>query len=261
MWRKVGTVIARWPVPMIALAALIIPLCMLGWTTYKVSYNDRDFAPASVEASTGYAAADKHFPKSWLNNDIVYVKSDHDMRNTTDMISLDRVAKAIIRTPGVALVQSVTRPNGRPLEHASLPYALGLHGDENRREHRLPARPSSRYRHVGRQDRDHHRRNRAAGRHHQTIGGRHPHIATNPRNSCRPSPTKPAITWPTSTTSSGPCATTSIGSRTASTSQSAGPFDRSTTHSMASTSSPTNWAIRCMASRSSTTSPRRSFPR
>ena len=42
VWRKVGTVIARWPVPMIALAALIIPLCMLGWTTYKVSYNDRD---------------------------------------------------------------------------------------------------------------------------------------------------------------------------------------------------------------------------
>ena len=36
-------------------------------------------------SGTGYAAADKHYPKSWLNNDIVYVKSDHDMRNTTDM--------------------------------------------------------------------------------------------------------------------------------------------------------------------------------
>src|SRR4029077_10992691 len=75
-----------------------------------------------------YAAADKHYPKSWLNNDIFYVKSDHDMRNTADMISLDRIAKAIIRTPGVALVQSVTRPNGRPLEHASLPYAFGSAG-------------------------------------------------------------------------------------------------------------------------------------
>ncbi|CAM5724759.1 RND family transporter [Mycolicibacterium aubagnense] len=128
VWRKVGTMIARWPVPMIAVAALIIPLCMLGWTTYNVSYNDRDFAPPSVEASTGYAAADKHFPKSWLNNDIVYLKSDHDMRNTADMISMDRVAKAMVRTPGVALVQSVTRPNGRPLEHASLPYAFGSLG-------------------------------------------------------------------------------------------------------------------------------------
>ncbi|MEE6164620.1 MULTISPECIES: MMPL/RND family transporter [unclassified Mycolicibacterium] len=128
VWRKVGTVIARWPLPMIAVAALIIPLCMMGLTAYNVSYNDRDFAPASVEASTGYAAADKHFPKSWLNNDIVYVKADHDMRNTADMISLDRIAKAISRTPGVALAQSVTRPNGRPLEHASLPYAFGSQG-------------------------------------------------------------------------------------------------------------------------------------
>ena len=177
IWRKVGTVIARWPVPMIALAALIIPLCMLGWTTYKVSYNDRDFAPATVEASTGYAAADKHFPKSWLNNDIVYVKSDHDMRNTTDMISLDRIAKAIIRTPGVALAQSVTRPNGRPLEHASLPYALGSTGtkigenigflrDRVADIDTLAAKTGTIIEAT----------ERLVG-HHQTIGGRHPHVA------------------------------------------------------------------------------------
>jgi len=128
VWRQVGTVMARWPLPLIATAALIIPICMLGLANYKVSYNDRDFAPARVESSAGYAAADKHFPKSWLSNDIVYVKSNHDMRNTTDMISLDRIAKGIIRVPGVALVQSVTRPNGRPIEHASLPYALGSLG-------------------------------------------------------------------------------------------------------------------------------------
>ena len=128
VWRQVGTVMARWPLPLIATAALIIPICMLGLANYKVSYNDRDFAPARVESSAGYAAADKHFPKSWLSNDIVYVKSNRDMRNTTDMISLDRIAKGIIRVPGVALVQSVTRPNGRPIEHASLPYALGSLG-------------------------------------------------------------------------------------------------------------------------------------
>jgi putative drug exporter of the RND superfamily len=125
IWRRVGTMMARWPVPMIA---LIVPLCILGLTTYTVSYNDRDFAPASVESSTGYAASDKHFPRSWVANDIVYVKSDHDMRHTTDMISLDRIAKSIIRVPGIPLVQSVTRPNGRPIEHASLPYALGAVG-------------------------------------------------------------------------------------------------------------------------------------
>jgi RND superfamily putative drug exporter len=119
---------ARWPAPMIAVAALIIPLCISGLVAYKVSYNDRDFAPASIESSSGYAAADKHFPRSWLSNDIVYVQSDHDLRNTTDMISMDRIAKSIIRVPGIALVQSVTRPSGRPIEHASLPYAMGAMG-------------------------------------------------------------------------------------------------------------------------------------
>jgi RND superfamily putative drug exporter len=50
------------------------------------------------------------------------------MRNTTDMISLDRIAKNIIRVPGIAMIQTVTRPNGRPIEHASLPYSLGAMG-------------------------------------------------------------------------------------------------------------------------------------
>ncbi|WP_079668580.1 MMPL family transporter, partial [Mycobacteroides abscessus] len=30
--------------------------------------------------------------------------------------------------PGISMVQSITRPNGRPLEHASLPYAMGSMG-------------------------------------------------------------------------------------------------------------------------------------
>jgi putative drug exporter of the RND superfamily len=128
MWRRLGTAIARWPAPIIAVAALIIPLAIMNLATYKVSYNDRDFAPASVESSKGYAAADRHFAKSQLSTDVLYVQSDHDMRNTTDMISLDRITKSIYRLPGIALVQGITRPNGRALEHASLPYALGSLG-------------------------------------------------------------------------------------------------------------------------------------
>jgi putative drug exporter of the RND superfamily len=128
MWRRLGTAIARWPAPIIAVAALIIPLAIMNLATYKVSYNDRDFAPASVESSKGYAAADRHFAKSQLSTDVLYVQSDHDMRNTTDMISLDRITKSIYRLPGIALVQGITRPSGRALEHASLPYALGSLG-------------------------------------------------------------------------------------------------------------------------------------
>ncbi|OHU22629.1 hypothetical protein BKG76_08830 [Mycobacteroides franklinii] len=128
VWRKLGTAIAKWPAAMIAVAALVIPLCIANLANYTVSYNDRDYAPKSVESSRGYDAADRHFQPSQLSIDTLYIKADHDMRNTTDMISLDRVAKNIVRTPGISMVQSITRPNGRPLEHASLPYAMGSMG-------------------------------------------------------------------------------------------------------------------------------------
>ncbi|MFV0493957.1 RND family transporter [Mycobacterium sp.] len=128
IWQKFGTCIARWPIAMIAVAALIIALCILNLTNYTVSYNDRDFTPQNVESIAGYAAADRHFPKSHLSVDTIYVEADHDMRNTTDMISLDRIAKKVFHVPGIAMVQSITRPNGRPLEHASLPFAMGSMG-------------------------------------------------------------------------------------------------------------------------------------
>ncbi|MBN7438884.1 RND family transporter, partial [Mycobacteroides abscessus subsp. abscessus] len=111
-WRKLGTAIAKWPAAMIAVAALVIPLCIANLANYTVSYNDRDYAPKSVESSRGYDAADRHFQPSQLSIDTLYIKADHDMRNTTDMISLDRVAKNIVRTPGISMVQSITRPNG-----------------------------------------------------------------------------------------------------------------------------------------------------
>jgi putative drug exporter of the RND superfamily len=128
MWRRLGTAIARWPAALIFIAALIVPLCIMNLATYKVSYNDRDFAPASVESVQGYAASDRHFPKSQLSVDTLYVQSDHDMRNTTDLITLDRIAKNVLRVSGISMVQGITRPNGRPLEHASLPFAMGSVG-------------------------------------------------------------------------------------------------------------------------------------
>ncbi len=56
------------------------------------------------------------------------IESDHDMRNSADFISLDRVAKALVRLPGVAMVQSITRPLGRPLDHANIPYLFTVQG-------------------------------------------------------------------------------------------------------------------------------------
>ena len=54
------------------------------------------------------------------------VDSDHDMRNSADFLVLDKLAKGIFRVEGVARVQSVTRPQGTPLEHTSIPFLLSM---------------------------------------------------------------------------------------------------------------------------------------
>jgi RND superfamily putative drug exporter len=40
------------------------------------------------------------------------------------MIILDRIAKDVFRSPGIAMVQSITRPLGGPIEHTSIPFQI-----------------------------------------------------------------------------------------------------------------------------------------
>jgi len=58
--------------------------------------------------------------------DILMIESDHDMRNSADFIVLHKLAKAIFRVPGVARVQGITRPEGTPIQHTSIPFLISL---------------------------------------------------------------------------------------------------------------------------------------
>ncbi|MBU3705980.1 MAG: MMPL family transporter [Mycobacterium sp.] len=125
-WRKVGTATVRWPKPILAAATTVVLLGILAMVGYKTSYDDRRYIPADVPANVGYAAAEKHFSTARLNPDIMTVETDHDMRNPTDMIVLDRIAKALFRIEGIAMVQSITRPLGSPIAHSSIPYQISM---------------------------------------------------------------------------------------------------------------------------------------
>jgi RND superfamily putative drug exporter len=59
-----------------------------------------------------------------MNPDMLMVEADHDLRNSRDMLVLDRIAKNIFRVPGIARVQSITRPLGPPMEHGSVPFQI-----------------------------------------------------------------------------------------------------------------------------------------
>ncbi|WP_162298548.1 MMPL/RND family transporter [Mycobacteroides abscessus] len=123
-WRRIGTGTVRWPGAVFAASSAIALVGIAIMPTMKVSYNDRFYIPEDLPSNIGYTAAERHFSSATMNPDILMIESDHDMRNTGDMIILDRIAKEVFRSPGIAMVQSITRPLGGPIEHTSIPFQI-----------------------------------------------------------------------------------------------------------------------------------------
>jgi putative drug exporter of the RND superfamily len=128
IWRKVGALVVRWPGRLLLASCVLVLVGSVTLPTYRPNYDDRLYVADDVPSNQGYAASDRHFPVSKLNSDMLAVESDHDMRNSTDMIALDRVARNVFHTPGVGMIQSTTRPLGTPLEHSSFTYTVGTMG-------------------------------------------------------------------------------------------------------------------------------------
>jgi len=125
-WRRVGTAIVRWPAPIFVASCAVALVGLLALPGYRVSYEDRPYMPQDTPANVGWAAADRHFSEARMRPEMLTVESDHDMRNSADFLVLNKLAKAIFGVEGVALVQGVTRPEGAPLEHTSIPFLLSM---------------------------------------------------------------------------------------------------------------------------------------
>ncbi|MDT5278731.1 MAG: putative drug exporter of the superfamily [Mycobacterium sp.] len=125
-WRRVGTAIVRWPLPILAAACGIALVGLLTLPGYKTSYNDRLYLPHNINANAGYDAAERHFSQARLMPEVMLVEADHDMRDPTDFLVLDKLAKGIFRVPGISRVQAITRPQGTAMEHTSIPFQLSM---------------------------------------------------------------------------------------------------------------------------------------
>jgi putative drug exporter of the RND superfamily len=123
-WRRIGTAIVRWPGPILVAACALALVGLLALPGYKTSYDSRPYMPASAPANVGYTAAERHFSRARLEPELFMLETDHDMRNPADMLILDRVAKAVFHVPGIAQVQTITRPLGTPLVHSSLAFVV-----------------------------------------------------------------------------------------------------------------------------------------
>jgi RND superfamily putative drug exporter len=127
-WRRVGAATVRWPGAVLVMAVALALVGLLTLPGYHTTYNDRIYLPADVPANVGYAAADRHFSDAKMNPELVMVETDHDLRNPADFLVIDKIAKAMARVHGIASVQTITRPDGKPIEHASLAYTISQSG-------------------------------------------------------------------------------------------------------------------------------------
>ena len=125
-WRKIGAAVVRWPGPILAVTCGIALAGLITLPTYTPGYDDRKYTPGHAPANTGYTAADRHFSQARMNPELLMVEADHDLRNPSDMLVLDRIAKAAFHARGVGRVQAITRPLGTPIEHSSIPFQIGL---------------------------------------------------------------------------------------------------------------------------------------
>ncbi|MDT7739881.1 MAG: putative drug exporter of the superfamily, partial [Mycobacterium sp.] len=123
-WRRIGTAIVRWPAPILVVATAVALIGLLALPGYKTSYDTRPYLPATAAANVGYTAAERHFSRARLEPELLMVEADHDLRNPADMLVLEKVAKGVFHVPGIAQVQSITRPLGAPLDHSSIAFQI-----------------------------------------------------------------------------------------------------------------------------------------
>lgn len=127
-WRRIGTSTVRWPGAFLVIALAGCLVGLLALPGYHTTYNDRLFLPDDIPANVGYAAATRHFSEARMNPDVLMVETDRDLRNPAGFLMIDKIAKALAGVEGIAQVQAITRPDGKPIEHTTIPYMIGQQG-------------------------------------------------------------------------------------------------------------------------------------
>lgn len=129
-WRRVGTVVVRWPGPVLVTSALVLGICAIPAVGTRLGFDELAAQPDTTRANRGYQAMDRHFPANTLLPEIVSITTDHDMRDPSGVIAVERVTRKIMEIPGIRMVQSASRPSGSLPEQASLSDQAGVIGDE-----------------------------------------------------------------------------------------------------------------------------------
>ncbi|WP_407662422.1 MMPL/RND family transporter [Mycolicibacterium palauense] len=127
-WRRLGTIVVRWPAPVLLATIALSLVGLLTLPGYRTNYNDRNYQPADLPANEGYAAAERHFGPARMNPELLLIETDHDVRNSADFLVIDKIAKEVFDQSGIGNVQAITRPQGDPLDFSTIPAQLSMNG-------------------------------------------------------------------------------------------------------------------------------------
>lgn len=126
-WRRIGTAIVRWPGPILVASLAVTLVGLLTLPGFKPDFNDQHFLPRNIPATQGVEAASRHFgPSVMMAPEVLMVETDHDLRNSADFLVINKLAKAVLAVPGIEKVQAITRPEGTPIAHATIPYLMSM---------------------------------------------------------------------------------------------------------------------------------------
>ncbi|NVN51582.1 RND family transporter [Mycolicibacterium hippocampi] len=127
-WRRIGTMVVRWPGPILVASLALALVGLAALPGYQTSYDDTRYIPASIPANAGLQAATEHFSLSRMSPEVLLVEADRDLRNPSDFLVLDRLAKRVFGVEGIARVQAPSRPDGAPIAHTSIPFLISMQG-------------------------------------------------------------------------------------------------------------------------------------
>ncbi len=130
-WRRIGTAVVRWPAPILVATIALALVGLLTLPGYKTNYDSRRYLPPDLSANVGYTAAERHFSAARMNPDLLMIEADHDLRNPADFLVIDKLAKAIKAVSGISRVQTITRPEGTPIRHTTIPFMVGAQSTTN----------------------------------------------------------------------------------------------------------------------------------
>ncbi|AZG45815.1 MMPL/RND family transporter [Gordonia insulae] len=135
-WRRRGArVIRHAGVYTVAALIFLVGTALIG-TTFRMNWDESAMPIHDTDSTLGYDAVLEHYGHNEIAPEYLTFRADHDLRNTRDLAALEMAAMSVAGLPQVAMVRSITRPDGKPLPEAANGFQTGVVGDQLARAHR-----------------------------------------------------------------------------------------------------------------------------